>query len=204
MLVYIEYISRRPHVPLADFRTIAVHSQAAWAGSYARDRLLLNLGRTWRIGPDPEYLAVWYTPEIGIERLGEWEATFASGEADNFEKPMELAARLDRAGCYDPLVEPTAAEEGRFYAEFFDFRPDADRSTVTAYFTDRQDRSGLQLPLLVDRIGFLGPDPRGVAVWKLRGYADLETVGRDVCDEDNAPIRLITAGLYAPVGEEIL
>ncbi len=204
MLIYIEYISRRPNVSLAHFHSIASRSQGGWADSYAADQLLLNIGRTWRLGPEPEYVAVWYTPGAQLERLNDWERAFGSGEADSLEKPMELAARLDRAGCYDPLLEPTAHSGGRYYGEYFDFAAGASRADVTAYFRSRQERCGLELPVLVDRIGTLGPDPRGVAFWALQSYGDLNTLAREVADDPEAPIALVTSALYAELGEEVL
>jgi hypothetical protein len=104
VLVHVEYISRRPQVSLAHFHAIAGEAQGGWAGANADDRLILNLGRTWRVGPEPEYLAVWFSPAAGLERLGGWEQAFSSGMADRFEKPMELAARIDEARCYEPLL----------------------------------------------------------------------------------------------------
>lgn len=203
-MIYIEYISRRPGVALDHFHAIANRSQGGWAESYAEDRLLLNLGRTWRIGREPEYLAVWYTPDAGLERIGDWEKAFSSGEADSLEKPMEVAARLDVAGCYDPLIEPSAHEGGRYYVEFFDFRAGATRDDVRSYFLDRQASGHLQLPVLVDRIGKLGPDPRGVAVWVLSSYRDLEVAAREVDADEDAPVGLVSASLYAQLGAEVL
>lgn len=203
-MIYIEYISRRPGVSLDHFHSIANRSQGGWAESYSSDRLLLNLGRTWRIGREPEYLAVWHTPEAGLERIGDWEKAFSSGEADILEKPMEVAARLDVAGCYDALIEPSAHEGGRYYAEFFDFRAGATREDVKNYFLGRRSQSALELPLLVDRIGKLGPDPRGLAIWVLSSYRDLETVAREVDADEAAPVELVTASLYAQLGDEIL
>ena len=69
MLVYIEYISRRPNISLEHFHAIAQLGQDGWAGQYGADRLLLHMGRTWRIGPEPEYVAVWLTPDSGMDRL---------------------------------------------------------------------------------------------------------------------------------------
>ena len=54
MAVYIEYISRRPGVPLQSFHAIAGPGQAKWAAEYGVDRLILNIGRTWRLGAEPE------------------------------------------------------------------------------------------------------------------------------------------------------
>ena len=71
-----------------------------------------------------------------------------------------MAARIDRAGCYDALVEPVASPSERFYAEFFDWEPGADRDAVVAHFDDRTGRHDeAELCLLADRIGHLGPDP---------------------------------------------
>ena len=204
MFVYVEYISRRPNVALADFRAIAIRSQGGWAEQYGPDKLLLNVGRTWRVGPEPEYLAVWCSCDAGIERLADWERAFGSGEADSFEKPMELAARLDRAGCYEPLLDPSAHRGGRYYAEYFDFVGDSTRAEVADYFRARRASNQLELPVLIDRIGKLGPDPRGVAFWVLSSYADLDRLAREVDEEPGAPIRLVTSALYAELGEEVL
>src|SRR6185436_18056871 len=72
-LIYIEFISRRPGVALEAFHAVAGGGQEGWAGDYAADVAVLNLGRTWRMGPEPEYLTAWYSPSAGLERLDEWE-----------------------------------------------------------------------------------------------------------------------------------
>ncbi len=119
-LVYIEYISRRPGVSLEAFHALAGHGQTGWAGDNPEEVLLANLGRTWRTGPEPEYLAFWYTPGQGLDRFDDWERIFRSGEADEFEEPFKIAARIDRAGSYDPLIEPRPVATERVYIEFFD------------------------------------------------------------------------------------
>jgi hypothetical protein len=203
MLVYIEYISRRPSVALSQFHAIARLGQDGWANQYGADSLLLHLGRTWRIGPEPEYLAVWCTPESGTDRLDDWERAFASGEADAFEKPMEVAARLDAAGCYQPLLPPKAHRGGRYYVEFFERAEGASAEQAATFYEARRERNGLELPVLVERIGKLGPDPGGLAFWVLPSYGRLESLARE-CDEVPGPIRLVKAGLYAEIGQEVL
>ena len=204
MLTYIEYISRRPSAPRDGFHAAVARGQEGWAVEYQEDRLLLNVGRTWRIGPEPEYMAVWYTPDSGLERFTEWERVFVSGEADAFEKPFELAARIDFAGCYEPLLEPVPGSGGPYYAEFFDWAPDATRERVREVFERRAaDLDGLVLNLVVDRIGHLGPEPRGVAFWALGDFANLDAVARDLVTT-NSVVRLVRSGLYADLGDEIL
>ena len=118
---------------------------------------------------EPEYLCAWYSRNAGMERIDEWERVFRSGDADLFEEPFRLAARIDAAGCYEPLLEPVVGSKGRYYAEWFDLAPGADHDAVrSSYAARRQAHADLELNLLVDRIGKLGPDSRGLAVWASR------------------------------------
>lgn len=204
MLTYIEYISRRPGVGLEVFHKVMGLGQGGWAGDHADDVPVLMLGRTWRIGPEPEYMCVWYTRDQGIERIDEWERVFRSGEADAYEEPFRLAARIDRAGCYDALIEPVRTDSERFYAEFFEPDPSASQDDVRAAYQERAERSdGIELVLLLDRIGRLGPDPRGLAVWALPKWASLEGVAREL-DGGRGAVRPVTAALYSTIGNETL
>lgn len=204
MAVYIEYISRRPGIPLEAFHAIAGPGQARWSAAYGDDRLILNIGRTWRLGAEPEYLAVWHTPGKGANRLGDWAAIFASGEADHIEVPFTAVGRIDVAGFYEPLLEPVAGSGPVYYAEFFDVARGASREDVAAFFRERAgQQSHRVLNLAADRIGRLGPDPRGVAFWQLPSYDDLDAVAVEL-DGVEAPIRLVRAGVYADIGQEVL
>ena len=100
-----------------------VAARRGWSGEYDDDIAVMNVGRSWRIGPEPEYLCAWYSRNAGMERIDEWERVFRSGEADLFEEPFRLAARIDAAGCYEPLLEPVVGSTGRYYAEWFDLAP---------------------------------------------------------------------------------
>ncbi len=204
MSVYIEYISRKAGVPLESFHAIAGPGQSGWASQYGDDRLILNIGRTWRLGPEPEYICVWDTPAKGIERLGKWEQIFSTGEADHLEKAFEAAGRIDVAGFYEPLLEPVPGSGPLYYGEFFDLAGGASRDDVTAYFERRREaHDHLMLNLLVDRIGKLGPDPRGVAFWQLPSYDAIEAIAVEL-DEISEPVSLVRCGLYAAIGREIL
>jgi hypothetical protein len=203
-LIYIEYISRRPGVSLEAFHAVAGGGQEGWAGDYDADVAVLNLGRTWRMGPEPEYLTAWHSPGAGLERLDEWERIFRAGDAARFEEPFRLAARIDRSGVYEPLLEPVVGSAGRYYAEFFDVAPGATREDVRSEFEERAARHPqLELNLLCDRVGCLGPDPRGLAFWGSPSYAALDEVAREL-DGAERPIRLVTAALYNDFGAETL
>jgi hypothetical protein len=203
-LVYIEYISRRPGVSLEAFHALAGHGQTGWAGDNPEEVLLANLGRTWRTGPEPEYLAFWYTPGQGLDRFDDWEEIFRSGEADEFEEPFKIAARIDKAGSYDPLIEPTPVSTERVYIEFFDIAEGSTRDDVRASYEERAgSHPELKLNFVLDRIGRLGPDPRGLAGWGLPSWAHLEEIVRDL-DGSDAPVRLVNAGMYSEFGRETL
>jgi hypothetical protein len=178
--------------------------QGGWADDHADDVPVLMLGRTWRVGPEPEYMCVWYTKDEGLGRIDEWERVFRAGEADAYEEPFRLAARIDHAGCYDPLIEPVRSDNERFYAEFFDFEPSVSRDEIRAAYEARADRSdGVRLVLLIDRIGQLGPDPRGLAVWALPKWESLDGVAREL-EGTEGPVRPVTAALYSELGKETL
>jgi hypothetical protein len=204
MAVYIEYISRRPGVPLEAFHAVAGPGQSAWSAEHGDDRLVMNIGRTWRLGSEPEYIAVWHTPGRGTNQLGDWAAIFASGEADHLELPFTAVGRIDVAGFYEPLLEPVAGSGPLYYGEFFDVAPEASREDLAAFFRERADlHSHRVLNLAADRIGRLGPDPRGVAFWQLPSYEDIDAIAVEL-DATEAPIHLVRAGLYADIGQEVL
>jgi hypothetical protein len=203
LLVYIEYISRLPGVSLEAFH-FAAGRQHVWSAEYEADRLVLSIGRTFRTGPLPEYLTVWYTPDAGLERLSEWERVFQSGAADDLEQPFKLVARIDKAGCYEALLEPVSARGGLYYGEYFDFAGDASRDHVSGFFRARCERHpGIELNLLCDGIGKLAPDPRGLAIWNVHSWDRLDGLAREL-DKVVTPVRLVTAGIYRDLGQETL
>jgi hypothetical protein len=147
---------------------------------------------------------VWYTPGSGLERIGDWERIFASGEADHLEETFRLAARIDTAGCYEPLLEPVQGRDGLYYGEYLDVAAGATRDEVAAFFAGRRDgHEGVVLNLLCDRIGGLGPDPRCLAVWTVPSWEALDPVARDL-DGVDTPVRLVHGALYRDLGFETL
>ena len=201
-LVYIEYFSRRPGVDLETFRKQAAQGQEGWDSGFGEDRLVLGLARTWRLGPEPEYMAVWHSPAAGFDRLDSWDKIFRRGEADHLEQPFFQVARIDVAGCYAPLLQPVPGRNAVYYAEFFRAGPDLD--AVGAFYRERSEaHSGLTLNLLVHRIGKLGPDPGGIAVWTLPDFASLGAIAAAL-DGVREPLELVRAGTYADFGNKIL
>jgi hypothetical protein len=228
-MIYVEFTSRRPQPGLRDngqggvsvesfesqlqrFRGAVLAGQSGWESSWSDDQLILSVGRTWRLGPEPEYLTIWHTPTAGLERLDEWDKVFRSGEADALEKPFSEVARIERAGCYEALLDPIRGEQRRdasprtrgavYYAEFFE--PVGSNDEIRALYASRAAaRPDLKLALCGVRIGRLAPDPGGLAVWTLPSYGALAAIARDL-DGTVRPVRLTTAGVYNDVGQEIL
>jgi hypothetical protein len=201
-MIYIEYISRRPGVDLREFHEMMSKGQDGWDADYQEDQLVMSVSRTWRMGPEPEHLAVWHSPGFGLERLDEWDRIFRSGAADHLEEPFRKVARIDIAGCYETLLEPVRARNGSYYAEFF--KATATWAAVRESYQERaRQHPRLTLNLLVHRIGRLGPDPGGLAVWTLPSFAALGEIAREL-DGVDEPIQLKAAGTYADVGNEII
>jgi len=200
-LIYIEYFSRLPGVDLETFRRQAAQGQEGWNSGY-EDELILSVGRTWRLGPDPDYMTVWHAPGANIDRIDAWDGIFRSGEADELEQPFFQVARINVAGCYSPLIEPRPGRNGTYYAEYF--RAHESDDTVTVFFQERAEQHpDFVLNLVVHRIGKLAPDPGGLAVWTIPDFAALGEFAVELNDI-HLPIELETAGTYADFGQEIL
>jgi hypothetical protein len=218
-MIYIEFTNRRPQPGLREdnrgelalesfesqlqrFHKAVLEGQSGWEGSWSEDQLVLSIGRTWRLGPEPEYMTIWHTPTAGLGRIDEWDRVFRSGEADALEKPFRELARIERAGCYDALLPPKRQENGIYYAELFE--PVGSNDEIRALYAERAAaHAQLTLALCGVRIGKLAPDPGGIAVWTLPSYAALAEIARDL-DRIDEPVRLTTAGVYNDVGKEIL
>jgi hypothetical protein len=200
-MIYIEYFSRRPGVELAEFHA-GVAKGSEWGDDYAEDRLILLVGRTWRLGPEPGYFMVWHSPNAGFERIDAWDRILRSGEADQFEGSFLAVARVDFAGCYEALFEPTRARDGAYYVEFFHSR-DAMPEVRSFYEKRARRHEDFRLNLLAYRMGRLGPEPGGLAVWTLPDFAALGRIVREL-DDVSSPVELVRAGTYADIGKEIL
>jgi hypothetical protein len=201
-LVYVEYLSRRPGVDLGEFHRVVIEAQEAWDAGYGEDRLVWSAGRTWRLGPEPEYVHVWHSPGQGLERLDGWERVFRGGEAERHERTVGRVSRIDRAGCYTALLEPVLARGGPYYAEFF--RATGESAAVRAFYQRRaRGHPRLTLNLLAHRLGRLAPAPGGLAVWTIPDFASLAEIAGEL-DAVREPIVLVDAGTYADTGREIL
>jgi hypothetical protein len=202
-LVYIEYLSRRPGVSLEAFWKVVGQGEVGWAADNPDDLLVARIGRTWRVGPEPEYLAIWWTRGRGLDRLDDWETISRQTDDMYAWDAFRLAARVDSGGCYVPLLEPVPVTAERVCLEGFDILPGTTHDDVRAAFRQRAERHPeVTLDVLLAWIGQLGPEPRGLALWGLPAWAALEELARD--RDDTGAIQPLTAGLYSELGRETL
>jgi hypothetical protein len=100
LMYYIEFFSRKPGVPLKQFHEVVKRSQQEWLAQHPEDELLLCIGRTWRMGPKPLYLAVWKIPNFA--RIDEWTRIFREEQASLLaHSEFEAVAVIEDAGVYE-------------------------------------------------------------------------------------------------------
>lgn len=190
-MYYVEFFRRRPGVALEDFLAGTVPLFREWSRREAEDELVACLARTWRLGPD-EHLLVWRCERF--ERLDEWDRIFRSGEADDLERPILEVLETYAAGFYRELVpHERALAEGIFYLETF-----VPWEAAREVFLRRAEATGTRLVLLAERIGLLGPEPGGLALFELGGLSWIERFAEGV------PAAAIAAGTYVPLGRQVL
>jgi hypothetical protein len=199
-MIYVEFISREATIPREIFRYIGDQS-TSWVGA-DRDQYLGQLGRTMRIGPHPAYLTIFRVDSLA--RLQEWEDYFLSDAyyANLRSFAMQRSLQMVRDGCYDELVPTEPVGEGLYVLEFFSAADETSNSDIANAFALRKEgHREARLVMLLRRIGLLGPDPGGIAGWRLDSARELEPFIR-------APVRMQNvnrreAGLYRRFGKEI-
>lgn len=200
-MMYVEFIERDRFMPVEIFRHFADQG-SSWVEG-AVDRMVLQLGRTLRIGPAPTYLAFWKIPHAG--RLDEWEAYFQSDAwpRNRRSAAMHRAIHIQGAGLYDEVLEGQPPPQALYYVEHFDAEAARSHGDIAAWFEARQRAhpEGTAIHVL-RRIGLLGPDPAHLAIWSLPGYQAVETFARG--ETETAGIRVKRVGVYRTLGAEVL
>ncbi|HEY8017683.1 MAG TPA: hypothetical protein VIE35_17700 [Dongiaceae bacterium] len=198
-MIYLEFIERDRAMPIEIFRQLG-NQASAWAEG-AQDRMILQLGRTLRLGPAPSYLCLWEIPDLS--RLDSWEEYFHSPAArmNNRSLAMHRAIHIQRAGLYDILSRGDPLEAPLHIVEYIDPQGESD-DAIRAALTDRARRHApLRQTLLLRRIGRAGPDPALLCLWAAPDYVSSEPLLRD----DALPgMRLMDIGVYRSFGDEIL
>ena len=203
-MIYLEFIERDRFVPVELFRYMG-NQDAIWVQKET-DRLILQLGRTFRFGPMPSYLAFWQIATM--DRIDVWQEYFTSDAAfRNYRSvAMHRAVHVQRAGLYDELVVELADSRARdeslsWYIEYFDAAASESDATIRDVFNKRAaEYRNVKLELLLRRVGVLGPEPAHLAVWSSAKFEQFEGIIRSAPQASGAQIKL--AGLYRHLGNE--
>jgi hypothetical protein len=175
-MIYVEFIDRDSTIPIEVFRQIG-NQQSAWAEG-ADDRMILQLGRTLRLGPKPSYLCFWEISDLG--RLDAWEEYFHSAAAvrNPRSQAMHRAIRIERAGIYDLLCRGPSLEMPLYVVHYCEPALVTDGELSKAYEDCTQMNPDLSPILLLRRFGRAGPDPGLLSIWGARSYVALEPLLR--------------------------
>jgi hypothetical protein len=202
-MIYIEYIERDRFMDVDIFRLLG--DQTWWSGADddADDELVAQLGRTLRIGPHPSYMAIWRCR--GFNKMDQWENYFQSDEALRNRQGIasHKAIHFVAAGCYDEIFTGPAIGDGLQYIEYFKPGAQIGDEDTAKFFTGRSEKESQgELNLVLRRIGLLGPDPRGIAIWTFPNFTAIERIARE--DLSGEIINPVSVGIYRPWGKEIL
>jgi hypothetical protein len=198
-VIYAEYIEHDRSLPVQIFEHLG--RQNSWVSDV--DVKIANLGRAERIAPEPSVICLWRHP--GMARMDEWEAGFRTDEArrDPAFQATRLAIHFRRGGLYDEIVGGDPLGKGLHYVEFFAAGDEHDDAQVRDTFAGRARRypEG-KLDFVLRRVGLLGPDPGGLAIWTFAGYAAAEAIVRERHGAN--PLRPLQAGLYYNFEEALI
>jgi hypothetical protein len=194
-MIYIEFIEREAGTPIEVFRHLG-NQQSAWSEG-ATDRMILQLGRTLRLGPRPSYLCLWEIPDIG--RLDAWEEYFHSSVAaeNRRSQAMHRAISIQRAGLYDVLWRAETLDALLYLILYCEPGGATNEALINAY---QKTDTNTQL-LLLRRVGKAGPNPPVLAIWGAPTYVALEPLIRD---GDRQAWSVVNLGIYRHFGSEVL
>jgi len=198
-MMYVEYIERDRTMPVEIFRFLG-NQESAWSEESV-DRLVLQLGRTMRLGPHPSYLALWQIPDL--RRLDEWEEYFHSPAAgqNRRSQAMHRAINIQSAGVYDVLAEQQPQVHSLFVIEYYQPQGVSTEEALATLQKRAKKHSEISIVYILMRVGVLGPEPSLLAIWAGSSYIAFEQLFRD---EECASLKLATCGVYRKWGDEIL
>lgn len=192
-MIYAEFIARDRAFPLEMFRHFG---RQDWQSE--KDLMVANIARTMKVGPAPQAMCWWRIS--GFDRMDEWEAHFRTPEGRLYTAESPVAKALDfyRCGLYDVLAGDGIVPPALHLVEFFD-PTGQEADALHAAFAPRQSDAG-RLIYLLKRVGMLGPEPGGIALWSFASYAAAETFLRTMPPSACA---VRDVGLYRNFGDEI-
>lgn len=196
-MIFVEYIEPERAIPLEIFRH---HIRQDWVAE--GDVMIANIGRTMRMAEEPLYMCWWQIH--GVARMDEWEAHFRSPEGRLYAAgtPVPRAMRFTRCGLYDEIVDTGVLGSGLHLLEQFTPGAMTNEAIDSAFAARAAAAPEARLAHVIRRLGLLGADPGGMALWTFESYAAAEPFLRATLPAGGPEI--VSAGLYRNVGEEII
>ena len=198
-MIYIEYMEHDRSIPRELFKGRAEKSRWHEDGAFSQDHPLAVLGRTLRLGPHPPYLTIWRCR--AFEKLEEWESYFKARRTLH-SAASQNAIHLCQAGCYTEVFSGPPIEGGIQYIEFFEYDVSRNEEIIARHFSERVSRyrNGV-LNTVLCRMGPLGPDPGGLAIWTFPRHTDLEQIVFD--HQWQKVLNIVRSGLYRKLNEAL-
>jgi len=197
-MIYIEYMEHDRSIPaelLADRG-----EKVPWPDEegFSDDHPMAVLGRTLRLGPHPPYLTIWRCRTF--EKLEEWEAYFKARKSLH-AAASQNAIHLCQAGCYSEVLSGPPIEGGIQYIEFFKHDASRPEKLTALRFSKRAHmyEDGV-LNVVLCRMGPLGPEPGGLAIWTFERHGDVERIVLD--HQWQKSLNIVRSGLYRKLGDE--
>ncbi len=100
-MYYIEFVEPKPGVTQEQFQQVVSASNERWARDHPDDELVLLIGRTWRLGPKPPYLAIWRIKDAST--LTRWSTEFQDTETMADHLQFRDVATIVDAGLYEDI-----------------------------------------------------------------------------------------------------
>jgi hypothetical protein len=102
MHYYIEFVEPKPGVSQKRFQEVVTMASDRWAAAHPEDELVLNIGRTWRLGPRPGvYMTVWRVSDLKV--LQRWDDEFQRARIQEEHSEFTEVATIVDAGLYADL-----------------------------------------------------------------------------------------------------
>jgi hypothetical protein len=100
-MYYIEFVEKNPGIPQKRFQDIVRMSNERWQREHPDDELVLLIGRTWRMGPKPTYMAIWKIRDF--ETFETWNREFQRQDTLDKHGEFEEVATIVDGGIYEDL-----------------------------------------------------------------------------------------------------
>lgn len=101
MPYYVEYFTRAQAVGVAEFHERVKAFYEGWTEAHPEDEIVLLVGRSWRLGPRPEYMCVWKMRDFA--RFDEWQKELEAYLAEHPHETEQPFMVIESAGIFEDL-----------------------------------------------------------------------------------------------------